>query len=130
MPRATATVSGSERFDLKTLPEGFVELRRLTYGQKLERRAMSSVAQAEGGGKGKNFRMSMAMLNEQATIFDFTHCIVDHNLEDDSGQKMDLTNVLNIRRLDPRVGDEIESLIDKLNNFEEEDEVLGNLGRG
>src|SRR3954466_13065752 len=102
MPRATATVSGSERFDLKTLPEGYVELRRLSYGQKLERRAMSSVAQAEGGGRGKNFKMTMARINEQATIFDFTHCIVDHNLEDDNGVKMDLSNVINIRRLDPR----------------------------
>jgi len=91
---------------------------------------MSSVASAEGSGRGKNMKMSIAMINEQATIFDFTHCIVDHNLEDDNGVKMDLTNVINIRRLDPRVGDEIEQLIDKLNNFEEDDEELGNLARG
>ncbi|HVI79819.1 MAG TPA: hypothetical protein VM715_16955, partial [Candidatus Acidoferrum sp.] len=63
MPRATAAVSGSERFELKTLPEGYVELRRLTYGQKLERRAMSSVASAEGSGRGKNMKMSIAMIN-------------------------------------------------------------------
>lgn len=126
MPRATANVVDAEKYELKTLPDGFVQLRRLTYGQKLERRAMSSVASAETQKGNKNMKLQMQMINEQATLFDFTHCIVDHNLEDENGNKLNLGNVNDIRRLDPRIGDEVERLIDKLNNFEEDDEELGN----
>jgi hypothetical protein len=126
MPKATASVSSTEHHELKTLPEGWVELRRLSYGQKLERRAMTSVASAESSGRGKSVRMQMQMINEKATVFDFTHCIVDHNLEDDDGNKLDLSQPYHIKRLDPRVGDEIEALLDKLNNYEEDDEELGN----
>jgi hypothetical protein len=130
MPRATASVFEPEKHDLKSLPGGYVLLRRLTYGQKLERRAMSSMASAETQGRGKqNMKLTMAMVNQQATLYDFTHCIVDHNLEDDQGNKMNLTDSNVIKLLDPRVGDEIEQLLDKLNNFEE-DEELGDSEHG
>jgi hypothetical protein len=120
MPNATR-IAATENHALKTLPEGFVEVRRLSYGQKLERKAMSSMATVEGSKRG-NMRATMQMINEAATLFDFRNCIVDHNLEDENGNKLDLTKQSDIRRLDPRVGDEIESILDKLNNFEEEDE--------
>jgi hypothetical protein len=127
MPRATANIVDAEKYDLKTLPDGFVQLRRLTYGQKLERRAMSSVASAETQGRGsKNMKLQMQMINEQATLFDFTHCIMDHNLEDENGNKLNLANFADIKRLDPKIGDEIEKLLNELNNFEEDDEELGN----
>ena len=125
MPKATANVQEAERHELKTLPDGFVLLRRLSYGQKLERKAMASVASAETS-RGKSMRMQIAMVNEQATLYDFTHCIVDHNLEGDDGQKLNLTDVNIIRSLDPRVGDEIEGIMNKMNNFEEDDPELGN----
>jgi hypothetical protein len=126
MPRATAVTTEGERHELKTLPEGFVIVRRLTYGQKLERRAMTSNASAETGGRGKNLKLQMQMINQAATIFDFTHCILDHNLEDEGGNKLNLSNVADIQKLDPRIGDEIEKILDGLNNFEEDDEELGN----
>lgn len=127
MPKATANVQEAERHELKTCPGGFVALRRLTYGQKLERKAMASIASAESQGRGsKNMKMQIAMVNEQATLYDFTHCIVDHNLEGDDGQKLDLTSVNVIRLLDPRIGEEIEQAMDKINNFEEDDPDLGN----
>jgi hypothetical protein len=126
MPRATANIVEAERHDLKSLPEGFVMVRRLTYGQKLERRAMSSTATAETQRGNKNMKMQMQMINQQAMIFDFTHCIVDHNLEGDDGEKLNLSSVAHIQSLDPRVGEEIERILDKMNNFEEDDEELGN----
>jgi hypothetical protein len=127
VPKATANITEPERRELKTLPEGFVTIRRLTYGQKLERRAMSSTATAETQGRSnKSMKMQMQMINERATLFDFTHCIVDHNLEGDDGRKLNLTNFDDIKMLDPRIGDEIEKLLDEVNNFEEDDEELGN----
>jgi hypothetical protein len=128
MPKATANIAEPERHELKSLPEGFVLVRRLTYGQKLERRAMSSNASAETQGRsGKgNLKLTMQMVNQAATLFDFTHCIVDHNLEGDDGQKLNLSSPMDIQKLDPRVGDEIEKILDGINNFEEDDEELGN----
>jgi hypothetical protein len=127
MPKATASVVEPERHELKTLPGGYVVVRRLTYGQKLERRAMVSNATAEMSGRNtKGMKMSMQMMNEQATIFDFTHCIVEHNLEGDNEEQLNLSSPVDVRRLDPRVGEEIERVLDKMNNFDEEDEELGN----
>jgi hypothetical protein len=125
MPKATANIVEPEHHDLKTLPGGFVVLRRLTYGQKLERKAMASVAQAETG-RGQNMKMQIAMVNEQAQLYDFTHCVVDHNLEGDDGNKLNFADINAIRSLDPRIGEEIERLMDKMNNFEEDDPNLGN----
>jgi hypothetical protein len=125
MPRATNVVE-PEKFDLKTLSGGWVLLRRLTYGQKLERKAMSSVASAETAGRSRNMKLTMAMINEQATLYDFQRCIVDHNLEDDNGVKLNLGDMAIIKSLDPRIGDEVEQLMNKINNFEEDDEELGN----
>ena len=67
-------------------------------------------------------KMTIELMNRKATLFDFTHCIVDHNLEDENGNKLNLHNSADIDRLDPRVGEEIEQVLDKMNNFEEEDE--------
>lgn len=127
MPRATVSLEETERIDLKSCPEGFIVARRLTYGQKLERRAMSSTASMEGrAGSSKNIKMMVDMMNVQATIYDFMHCIVDHNLEDEAGNKLDLSNQAVVKSLHPRIAEEIEKKLDAMNNFEEDDEVLGN----
>lgn len=121
MPRATADATATERKELKTLPEGFVEVRRLTYGEKIERRAMVSYMKVEAQKGKKDFSGEMQLVNEKATVFDFQRCIIDHNLEDENGTKLNFGNVADIRRLDPRVGEEIDDLLGELNNFEEDE---------
>jgi hypothetical protein len=124
MPNATANAIGPEKHELKTLPEGFVIVQRLTYGQKLERRAMSSV-DAEAG-RGKTVKMQMQLMNRKATLYDFQHCIVEHNLDDGNGRTLNLGSPDDLNKLDPRVGEEIERILDKINNFEEDEETPGN----
>lgn len=122
MPNAVVNVEDTERFELKTLPEGFVVLRRLTYGQKLKRRAMTgSMTMRSERGK-RDFEAEMQLINEAASQFDFANCVVDHNLEDQDGRKLNLGSKQDLQKLDPRVGDEIETLMDKMNNFESEAE--------
>lgn len=118
MPRATTDASMTERHELKSCPEGFIVARRLSYGEKLERRAMMSGMKVETGGKGKDFAGEMQLMNEQATLYDFQKCIVEHNLEDENGNTLNLNSVTDIRRLDPRIGEEIETILGDLNNFE------------
>lgn len=122
MPRATVDQSPGEKIDLKSCPGGYVILQRLSYGQKIARRELSTQLTMDIGKKAakKDPRAELAMLQQASTMFDYSHCLVDHNLEDASGNKLNLHNAHDVNSLDPKVGEEIETLIDDLNNFEEE----------
>ena len=109
------------RVDLRSCPGGFVELRRMTYGEKLERQNEMKLSLELG--KGKELRGEMAMANTAATQRDFKNCIMSHNLEKDTnGTPFDFSNPYDVLLLDPRVGEEIDREINKLNNFEDSDE--------
>jgi hypothetical protein len=128
MPIATANIDG-EKFELKSLPGAWVMLRRLTYGQKIERQQSSSKLLLNMEKGQKSMKGEMAMLQMASTLYDFRNCVVDHNLEKAAGGstvKLDLSNQADVSILDPRVGEEIAVLLDKLNNFEEEATEMGN----
>jgi hypothetical protein len=121
VPRATSITTDTETFKLKSCPDGEVTLRRMTYGQKLTRQEQAvkmTMEMQQGGGRQSARKMDMDMLQHAATLFDFAACVVDHNLEDENGQKLNLTTPRDIDRLDPRVGEEIANRIDEMNNFE------------
>jgi hypothetical protein len=93
----------------------------------LERRAMTSNMKVEAGKNSKDFAGEMQLVNEQATLYDFQRCIVDHNLTKPSPTDPDneaadvpivFTSPADIRSLDPRVGEEIDTILGDLNNFE------------
>ena len=126
MVRATVDTEEIIHHDLKSLPEGFVKIKRLSYGAKLHRRAMVSKMTIQGGGKKSDFAGEMSLINEAATQYDFANCIVDHNLDDAEGRKLNFKSVQDITSLDPRVGEEIDKYINELNNFEEEDDEVPN----
>lgn len=125
MPNATANLTDTKRFDLKSLPEGFIELRRMTYGQSVQRRALLKLSVNTGGGRNKSFSAEMAMASEEIQLFEFRHCIVEHNLDDAQGRRLNLGSPADFALLDPRVGQEIEKYISEMNNFDDEEERLG-----
>lgn len=127
MPRATVDQSPGEKILLETLPEGWVVLRRMSYGQKQERQELAMKMTMEMGATGnrqqrrqKGTKAQLDMLAMASTAFDFRASLVDHNLTDENDQKLDLTQLHVIKTLDPRVGEEISTLIDELNNFEKD----------
>jgi hypothetical protein len=122
MPKATAS-QDTERRDLKSCPEGFILARRLTYGEKLARREMVSKFKVGAGRNGDNdeFSGEMQLVHEAATLYDFQHCIIDHNLTDENDNPLNLGSPHHIRLLDPRIGEEIATFLDSLNNFEEDE---------
>lgn len=122
MPRATANTEETVRHELKTLPDGFVVIKRLSYGAKLHRRALVSKMTFSGGGKSSDMAGEMQLINEAATQYDFAHCIVEHNLEDETGRVLDFAKPVDVRSLDPRIGEEIDVAIGELNNFEESED--------
>jgi hypothetical protein len=121
MPVATTSQEG-ERHDLKSLPEAFVVVKRMTYGQKLRRLEMASKMSVDMNRKDKSVKGEMEMMQYKAALYDFRSCIVQHNLEKKVGEDLkllDFNNETDFLILDPRVGDEINQLLDKLNNFED-----------
>jgi hypothetical protein len=92
----------------------------MTYGQKLSRQENAvKITMQQQRGK-RDGKMDMDMLQHASTVFDFQCCVVDHNLDDAKGVKLNLTQQHVIDSLDPRVGEEISQHIDKMNNFEDE----------
>lgn len=127
MPKATVS-NATQEIDLKTCAGGKVTLRRLTYGQKLERIEMATQQSIKTAmdqrGRPLNSNaaeMDIKMLQRSVAEYEFARCIVDHNLEDDDGNKLDFKNPTTLDLLDPRVGDEISLRIGEMNNFDEEE---------
>lgn len=121
MPVAEVSIDEVERLELKSIPGAWVDLRRMTYGQMVQRRALTKLSVLNGG-KNRSVVGEMAMASKEVTVFEFAHCIVDHNLEKKDGSKFNLSSEVDFDRLHPKVGQEIESKIAEMNNFEEGDE--------
>ena len=132
MPVGTVT-SEPQRFELKSLPAvgdepgGFIFAKPLPYGMKLERRDKSTIMrlQQKIGGKKKSRNQDEEMqtveiesISSWASGFDFGFCIVDHNITDVNGEKLDFASPMTLKILDPRVGTEIEEILQELNGDE------------
>lgn len=118
MPRATVAID-VETFDLKSCPEGYVKIRRMTYGEKLNRTddLMNMRTTAE------DREMQIQMMSKRVALQDFANLVVEHNLTDENDKLLNFKNPADVLRLDPIIGDEIGQLIDQLNSFETKDEV-------
>lgn len=133
MPNATVDPSHYERRELTSLPGtdteegGYVMVRPLPYGMKLQRRDKATRMYMEASpGTGKKAaqdatqKFELETMNEWATLFDMKYCIGEHNLTDVKGVPLDLGSPMTLQILDPKVGSEIERILTDLN--EEEDE--------
>ena len=119
MPRAVVDAGYTEKHELRSCPGGFVLLRRMTYGEFLDRRAMVSKMSISSDTRNKkDFSGELALVNRKVTELEFSKCITDHNLEDEMGNKLNLSQTFSMDRLDPRIGEEIANLIDTMNQFE------------
>jgi hypothetical protein len=133
MPRATVTQETVRR-ELRSCPEGYVELRTLSFHEMNSRSDIAArVYQEEQvpkkGQKRERpdtIRGYFEIMNVATTEYEFRNCIVDHNLEDENGQTIDFTRPMQSWRLDPKIGAEIGQYINELNQFdlEAEEEVL------
>lgn len=114
------------RHDLKSLEGAFVELRQLSYDEMLERRDGATQILMERGIKNTDSQqMNVKVLNRWSNQYSFPRCISDHNITDENGVQLDFSKPeLVFRILDPRLGAEIESLIDKMNQEEEDAETF------
>lgn len=123
MPVATRKIE-TVKYDLKSLNGGWVELRQLSYDEMLERRDGATQILMERGIKDTDSQqMNVKVLNRWSNQYSFPRCIVDHNLTDETGKQLDFSKPEFVfPMLDPKIGAEIESLIDKLNQEDEKAE--------
>lgn len=110
MPKATVSQETVKK-ELKSCEGGFVTLKKLPFGLLLERRDNASKLSMHGG----DDKVDIALMQRWSRQFEFGHCIIDHNLEDDNGAKLDFNNEMSIYALDPKIGQEIERYLDELN---------------
>lgn len=71
----------------------------------------------------RDVRMQIEMMQQWAREYDFRTCISDHNLTDENDVKLDFRDRMALKTLDPRIGREIEALIDELNGDQEDQKV-------
>lgn len=123
MPVATRKAE-TVKHDLKTCEGGFVVLRQLSYDEVLERRDGATQMLMERGVRNRdNPQMAIKIANKWANTYSFPRCIVDHNLTDSNEILLDFSKPEQVFKfLDPKVGAEIEALIDEMNQEAEENE--------
>ncbi len=124
MPVATTSPEETERHDLKSLEEAFVELRSMTYGEWLHRRDMATKMAIEGDPRKKDSKVTIDAIQTETTLYEFSKCIVDHNLTDARDRQLNLGERRDFSQLHPKIGEEIQGLIADMNVWEVEQEEL------
>lgn len=129
MPRATVS-HDTVRANLKTCPGGWVDLRTLTFHEMNTRQDIATrMYQEQTTGKKQTKRDEetvrgyFEIMNVAVTEYEFRNCIVEHNLEDENGELIDFTMPMQAWRLDPKIGQEIDRVIDDMNNLDADDDL-------
>jgi aromatic ring-opening dioxygenase catalytic subunit (LigB family) len=115
MPRATTNRAAIHRENLTTLEGAWVDLRKMTYGERIRVRELSMDLSVSGS-KAEANEMGAELRLMAVSEFEFICSIVDHNLEDEAGGKLDFSKPGVVQSLDPAVGEEIDRLISDLNS--------------
>ncbi len=119
MPRATVSTQ-PQLEQLKSLPEGWVKLRRMSHGEMLHRQDLAMSMQMQADQRTRKASMDIKQMQTLVSQFEFSVCVVDHNLEDDNSRKLDFRSPVDVSNLDGRVGAEIASLIEEMHDWENE----------
>ena len=123
MPVAVVTNNVSEKMMLKTLPEGYVIVRRMTYGEELERSQIATKFTMGAQVGSKDFAGELDVQTAKVALWDFSHLVIEHNLTDANDTLLNFKNATDVNRLDVTVGKEIGQIIDDFNAVAETPEV-------
>ncbi len=117
LPRATVSLEPKTE-ELKTCPDGWVKLRRMSYGELLASNDMAFSVSVEADSGSRDPKMGLGASTGRIAEYRFKVCIVDHNLENEAGSKLDFKNPQTMHLLDPNVGQEIDELISKMHDWQ------------
>lgn len=114
MPKATVAMA-PQRFELVSCPTGFVVIKRMSYGLMLYRQ-QEALRNSMSGEQGSTPELVMQMMQKRVAEVEFAKCIVDHNLDDDDGNRLDFSTPAALDKLDPAIGEEIAKYIGEVND--------------
>src|SRR5215831_16323180 len=117
MPRATVSTE-PQNFDLRSCPGGWVKLRRMSYGERLHRQDIAMQMSMEADQRKKTAQMSVTPTQTQVAAFELATCVIDHNLEDEQGNKLNFKDATSYQLLDGRIGEEISGYIDAMHDWD------------
>lgn len=120
-----AVTRTTERHELQTVPGGYVVIRRLSHGEKQERRSFNSKMEMQAENR-RNLKAEIDMFNANAENYELARCVVEHNLTYMNGEEeapLNFKDPAHLRMIDGVVIEEIGTLIDKMNNFEDDESV-------
>ena len=132
-----AVTGGSEHFQLRSLEGGFVEIKRMTHGQKLQRGSFTDKMKFSSSKKSKDMQGEMDLMQRSVTLWEWANVIGDHNLEcyvnplnpEQGTRLLNLKDIRDCEAVDARIAEEISTYISRVNNFEDdlddEDTLLG-----
>lgn len=118
MPVAVVTEE-TQRFELKSLEGAYVVVRQMTYGEKMLRSGMTGAMKLLKDNKKSDYVGELSMETQKITLWDFANLIVEHNLQDSDGRELNFKNEIDVRKLSSKVGEEVGTRIDEVNNFED-----------
>ena|ERR1700761_6537875 len=116
MPKAT-TSTKTQRFELKSCPGGYVELKRMTHGQRLHRQDISMNIAMQQDQRARTAEMNIVPTQTRVAQYEFQVCIRDHNLEGETGEKLNFDSPKDFDLLDGAVGEEIASYIETMHDW-------------
>jgi hypothetical protein len=118
MPRATVSMEPQHE-DLKTCPGGYVEARRMSYGELMTSQDLAYQVQMRASQENPDDpEMGVTMSRIAVVEFQMKTCILDHNLDGDNGQKLDFKQARDVHLLDANVGQEIVQILDNMHNWQ------------
>jgi hypothetical protein len=104
--------------ELKTLLGATVTIREMTYGERLKRSGLMGAMRILKDTK-SDYAGEIAMQSEKLALWDFANLIVDHNLQDKDERLLNFKDPVDVEKLSASVGEEVGSLIDKWNTFDD-----------
>ena len=126
MPSISNVVNETHKYELKTLPEAYIVVRRMNYGEELIRSEMSTkflVGGQANGKKDNNVQGELDIQTSTVALWDFANLIVEHNITDEKDNPLDFKRPQTVRSLPGRLGKEIGECIDAWNSVEETEDI-------
>jgi hypothetical protein len=121
MPVAVVT-EDQHRFELKSLEGAYIVVREMSYGEKIMRSGMTGAMKLLKDNKKSDYVGELSMETQKITLWDFANLIVEHNLQDKDGRDLNFKLEADVRKLSSKIGEEVGTRIDEVNNFEDIDE--------
>jgi hypothetical protein len=117
MPRATVSMA-PVTYNLLTCPGGWVKLRRMSYGELLTSQDMAYQVSVKESKDGGDPDMGVNVTQAKILEYQFKTCILDHNLTNESDQKLRFDSAEAVHMLDSLIGQEINAQLEKMHRWD------------